>query len=346
VSGDTASKTEKPTPKKLRDARQKGQVAKSKEVASTLSLLVAACYFWIGWDWLMEVLKETVLLPASVYGLPFEDGLQIVTHQVITSALYWIVIPFVAVLFVFTVIANVAQFGFLLAFDPIIPKMEKVNPASGFKRIFSKKSLGDTGLSVLKIIAISVVVSLMVYDALAHLVHDISNCDIDCQTALMQNLTWRLIAYLVPLLLAITIIDIAMQKAFFIKEQMMSKQEVKREHKDAEGDPLIRGKRKQEHKELVMNSLEDKLKASRVLITDVDKCIAVRYEQGVTPLPLIMAIGRKAVARQMVKVAKQEKLPVVEDAAVVNLLIDEGRIGQYIPDIAIGPVAQILRKLA
>lgn len=345
MSGDSASKTEKPTPKKLRDARKKGQIAKSKEVVSTLSLLVAGLYFWIAWDWLNGLLREIILLPAQVVGLSFSEGLQIMTNQIITSAVYWIVIPFVLLLFVFTVLGNVAQFGILFSLDPIMPKLEKISPASGFKKIFSKKSLGDTGLSLIKILAIGFVVYLISRNSLKQLIHDVSICDVECNEALMQSLVWQLIAWLMPLLIAIALIDIVMQKAFFMKDQMMSKQEVKREYKDSEGDPLIKGKRKQQHTELVMNSMQDKIRASRVLLTDIDKSIALRYEQGVTPLPLIMAIGSNALARQMVEVAEEEGVAVVANPSAVRLLVDEGKVDQYIPDIAITPIARILRKL-
>ncbi len=343
MSGSSSSKTEKPTAKKLRDARKKGQVAKSKEVVSTLSLFITGIYFWLAWDSIMTTLKEIILLPALLSNIGFSQALGIMLDQIIVSSIYWIIIPFIAISLLSAVLGNISQFGFLLAIDPIIPKFSKINPTSGFKKIFSKKSVSDTGLALVKVLVIGLVVYFLIKSSLPELIHDISKCDVTCNQALLQELVWRLIAFLMPLLIAVTLIDVILQKAFFIKEQMMTKEEVKRELKDSEGDPLIKGKRKQEHTDLVMNSLQDKIKASKVLISDIDKAIAIRYERGETPLPVIMAMGSQGMARQMAKVAKLENVSIVENALAVQILSDDGKVDEYIPDSSIELVAQILR---
>lgn len=342
----SASKTEQPTAHKLRDARKKGQVAKSKEVVSTSTFIVSGLYFWLMWDRIVSLLKELILLPSEVIALPFTEAIRIILDKVFISSVYWIIIPFMLIMLIATLVANIAQFGFLLVTDPIIPKFEKINPASGFKKIFSKKSLADTAMALLKICVIGLVVFFLIKSSLSKLVHDIAVCDLDCNILLMREMVWRLIVTLTPLLIAITIIDVVIQKSLFIKQQMMSKDEVKREHKNQEGDPLIKGQRKRDHTELVMNSLHDKIRSSRVLITDVDVSIAVRYIKGETPLPIIMAIGQSAMARQMKKVASSEGLPVIEDSKAIVMLLEEGKVDQYIPDDAISDVVRVLRQVS
>lgn len=342
----SGSKTEQPTTKKLRDAREKGQVAKSKEVVSTFTLIVSGIYFWLMWDHIVALLKELILLPAEVSSLSFSEACRIILDKIFISSVYWIIIPFMLIMLLATILANVSQFGFILTADPIIPKFEKINPVSGFKKIFSKKSLADTAMALLKITVIGLLVYFLVKSSLSKLVHDISVCDLDCNVLLMREMVWRLFVYLIPLLIAITLIDVVIQKSLFIKQQMMSKDEVKREHKNQEGDPLIKSQRKRDHTEIVMNNLEDKIRSSRVLITDVDVSIAVRYIKGETPLPIIMAIGKLAMARQMKKVAEEEGLPLIEDRKAILVLLEDGKIDQYIPDDAISDVVRVLRQVS
>ena len=345
MSEDKSRKTEKATPHKLRQARRKGQVARSREIVSTAMLLVAALYFWVAWDWLLELLQATVTQPATLYGLPFRDAFGREWVMLLQRAFYWILLPFAALLFAAAVIGNVLQIGVLFATEPLKPKLEKINPVRGFKRIFSTRNLLENGLAVFKVTGIGVVVYLVVAGSLRELLHEVTVCDVDCLRRVMQVLVRRLFLMVLPLLLGLMMVDYLIQKTQFLREQRMTKEELKREFKDTEGDPLIKGQRRALRRTLTEDDLRERIRGARVLVADVDQVVVLRYDPEETPLPLVVGIGRGAMARRMVEVARAEGVAVVADPALAGRLAEEGQVDQYIPDATVEGVALLLRRL-
>ncbi len=341
---DKSRKTEQATPKKLRDARKKGQVAKSKEVVSFFMLLGAAVYFWLGWGLQFSYLEELFDIPQLIYRLPFDQALAQVSAAMLKIALYWVVIPLVLIQVVMAVAGSIVQFGVLFAAEPIKPDMNKINPVKNAGQIFSLKTLLETTLSLMKIAVIATVLYVIVRGSMRDIIHDPVVCNIQCKKALLQELMERLFMYILPLLLLLSVLDYLVQKQHFLKQQRMTKEELKREFKDTEGDPLIKGARRKTAREMSSEDIADRIKRSRILVIGSQAAFALRYDPDETPLPVIMMIGKGEMIRRLIAVARQEKRPVIADEILVGQLLDGGAVDQFIPEGAIRRAAVALRR--
>ena len=344
MSESSGEKTEDATPKKLRDARQKGQVASSKDLPPALIMLVAAAYFWAVGSWLMEEMIELFVVIPYLQTIPFGQAISATTTLVLKIVVGAIILPFVGLMAITAMVSNIVQFGIVFSFDPILPKLSKISPASGFKRIFSVKQLVNTVFSLFKTIVISIALGIVVWIGMKSLIGELKQCNVSCQTAIVADLFLTLMMFVIPLMITMAILDFLFQKIQFAKEQRMTKEEIKREMKDMFGDPHVRGARDSIRREMNAQDIKARIKTARLLVIDIGRAVALHYEQDVTPLPLIVAIGKDGMARKMIEIAQIERVPVVTDAKLVAGLIEEGKIDQYIPTSTIDLVARAMRR--
>jgi type III secretion protein U len=345
MSEDKSRKTEPATPKKLRDARKKGQVPKSKEVVSFFMLMGVVVYFWLTWEAQFHYLAALFDIPQVIYRLPFDEALKAAGGAMLRVALYWVVLPLVLIQIVMAVLGSIVQFGVLFSAHPIKPDINKINPVTNAGQIFSVKTLLETLLSTMKITVIGTVLYLVVRSHMRDILHDPAMCDIACKKQLLQELMQQLFLFILPLLLALAVLDYLVQKQHFLKQQRMSKEELKREFKDLEGDPLIKGARRQTARELSSQDIADRIKRSRVLVLGSRAAIALRYDAPEMPLPVILMIGKGEMIRRLVAVARKEKRPIVADDILIGQLLDGGAVDQFIPDAAITRTAVVLRRV-
>jgi len=335
------SKTEKPTPQRLRDIRKKGQVAKSKELSSVLILLFAVLYFWISWEGLVEKLKELMGMPVVVYEKPFVEALQTMWIYAKDELILPIAIPFAVLMMVAGVLGNLLQFGIIFSFDPIKISLEKVDPFKGVKRIFSLKQLIKTLFSIFKVFVATIIIYFLTRMTITNFMHDVGQCNVECQKALTETMAFYIVLALLIFMIVVAIIDFIYQKHQFIKDQYMSKEEIKREFKQQEGDPQIKGRRRSDQREMLNQDVGDRIRKSRVIISGANLTIALQFDDD-TPLPIILAIGKGDVARRMISIAKKERVPMHTDDDTAKILDKDGEIDQYIPRSAIqGVVAAI-----
>ena len=335
----SAEKTEQPTPKKLRDARKKGQVAKSKEVSGTLGLIAVLVTLWAMSDTFVTTIEEMVLLPAQVYNENFEDALKIVVTGILEKSLL-LILPLVAVAMLSAIIGNVAQFGLLFAPESIKPDIKKISPIGGLKKIFALKNLVEFFKSVIKIIFLSGVVYYIIYSSIGDMVN-LPYCGSACILPVVGILLKRLLLYAAIAFLIIAVLDYMFERWQFMKQQRMSKDEVKREYKESEGSPEIKSKRKEIHQE-ILNSAENTSKSDVVIKNPTHLAIGLRYRQNDTPLPMVTVKGRGGHARFILKVAEKEGIPVLENIPLAHALY-ELNITDFIPGELIEPVAEVFR---
>ncbi len=345
MSDDKSRKTEPATPKKLRDARKKGQVAKSKEVVSFFMLLGVVVYFWLGWETLFHHLAQLFDVPQLVYRLPFDRALREASSIMLRVAFYWILLPIILIQLIMAVLGSIVQFGVLFSAHPIKPDINKINPVKNAGQIFSLKTLLETLLSTLKITVIATVLYFVMRGSMPDILHDPTVCNIDCKKELLQALMQNMFLFILPLLLALAVLDFLVQKQHFLKQQRMTKEELKREFKDLEGDPLIKGARRQTARELSSQDIADRIKRSRVLVIGSQAAIALRYDPDETPLPVIMMIGKNEMIRRLIAVARAEKRPVIADEILVGQLLDGGAVDQFIPEASVQRAAIVLRRV-
>lgn len=342
MSGSSGEKTEQPTPKKLRDARKKGQVAHSKDVSSTALLIGIFTVLIIGGGWIFESLQQMVNLAIDSANEPFDEALKRIGETTISTAVK-ILLPVLAIVLVFGVGVNFLQSGPLLAFESIKPKLEKLNPISKLKQIFSLKNLFEFGKSLIKIIFLGILLFIAIRDAIPSLL-ELPYVGITGVIKVLGELLRQVAMYTIIAYIIIATADYFFQKWQFTKQLMMTKDEVKREYKEMEGDPMIKGKRKQLHQEMVMSGAVDKVRKSSVLVTNpTHKAIAIYYKEGETKLPILLAKGEGFLAKRMMEVAAEEGIPVMRNVPLARALFESGEMEQYIPSEFIEPVAEVLR---
>ncbi|HMT92186.1 EscU/YscU/HrcU family type III secretion system export apparatus switch protein [uncultured Thiothrix sp.] len=344
MAESSSEKTEKATPQKIRDAKKKGQVPNSKDIPGALILLTATIYLWVMGDWMLVKMTELYMISYQLPTLPFKQALSAALRISLEIGLYAIVLPFVGLAAVMGILGNIVQFGILFSFDPVIPRLSKVNPGEGFKRIFSMKQFVNTLLSLVKTLAIALALYIVMHVGFFQYMNEIKQCDIPCQKEITVELLTKLMMMILPLIITLATLDYIFQKIQFEKDQRMTKEEIKREMKDAYGDPHIRGARQGMRRELTEQDIHSRIKTARLVIIDIGLAVALYYEQDVTPLPVIVAIGKAGMARKMIEIAQIENVPIISDARLIADLIEEGKIDQYIPASTIDRVAKAMRN--
>jgi type III secretion protein U len=337
-----SDKSEQPTSKKLRDAREKGQVASSKDVSSTALLLGLFAYLKFAWDDLYQRCQNLIVLPADFYGEPFDEAYPAVLQAVLLE-IVWMTVPALAVVIVFGVAANFFQTGALLVFEPVKPDLKKINPFEKAKQIVSIKNLVEFLKSCFKVCFLGYLLYIVMRDATPALL-EIPHGGLAAVESVLYQVLYEVAKYTALVYGLIAAVDLWFQRRQHVKGLMMSKDEVKREYKEMEGDPHIKSKRKHLHQEMVMSDSTERVKKATVLVTNpTHKAIAIFYEAGETKLPMITAMGEGYLAERMIKTAQEEGIPIMQNVPLATDLFEHGQIEQYIPTELITPIAEVLR---
>lgn len=344
MSEDKSSKTEEPTHKRLEDARKKAQVSRSEELVPLMMIIFAVMYFFFSFEWLMAHLMEYFSSVGDyAYDRSFNEAVSAAFSLWFNGVIVSVMLPFSLLMLAAGIIGNVLQFGFLFSVDPIIPKPEKIDPIKGFARVFSMKQVVKTLLSILKIATMTIIIVIVVKVAIYEYMHELAQCDLQCQLAVLASMIKKMLLILIPILVLMVMLDIAFQKFQFRKEQRMTKDEVKREFKNMEGDPMVKGQRRAEQRKMLQEDLREQVMMSRVIIAGMRRAVALMYEPGMD-LPILLAIGRDRMSNEMIKIAKAQGIPVVADPGLVKLLEDDGVIDQFIPASAVRKTAQAMKR--
>lgn len=337
-------KTEEPTQKKLRDARKEGQVANSKEVTSAALMLTFFAIFMVTLPDTITRLQALIRLPARF----LQEDVAEATDQLLAAMLAEgaaILAPYLAVAVLVSIAAGMGQFGLLLGLKAVMPSLKKLNPAEYFKKTFGMQNLMEFGKSVLKIILLSLLLFFVIRDGL-HAMVLAPTCGIACLRAVTAELLTTIVYWCVGPFIIIAAADYAFTKSQFIKQQKMSKDEVKREYKESEGDPMIKGMRRQLHQEMLAEGAVDRSRKASVVVTNpTHVAVAVYYEREKTPLPVITAMGTDILAKRMMAAAEAAGVPVMRNVALARGLLEQGDVDQYIPSDLIEPFAEVLRAL-
>jgi type III secretion protein U len=343
VPEDSAEeKTELPTPKKLRDARKRGQVFKSQDVNSTFVLGAALLFLAIMIGLYLPWLAQFLIMPSYFYQESFPDALNTVMSGSF-SAIMWMSIPMALTVAIAAVMVNFFQVGAVFSVEQLKPSMKKLNPVEGAKKLFSIKSVLEFVKSLLKVIFLGVLLALAIKASISSLV----NLPYGGTPAILQLLSNLLIHLSIITMIAFIVFgaaDFFLQKYQYIKDLKMTKDEVKREYKETEGDPIIKSKRRALAKEIAMsNSVESARKATVVVTNPTHYAVALEYEKGRTKLPIVTAKGEGFVAQAMVKAAQEAGVPVMQNVPLAQALHHHVEVNQYISSDLIEPVAEVLR---
>lgn len=340
-----AEKTEQPTPKRIRDARNKGQVCKSQDIPSASIITFVFIYICLLFTTMREKVEWMFRSSFDVITNPdFDSGLAIM--QVVGLNVFIVAGMILPVLTGFVgLVANMCQVGFLAAFESVIPKLDKLNPANWFKNVFSMKNLLEFIKGVVKMFAICY----LFYSAVKSHIGEITTMPIagfDAVFSVTGYVLWDICKYLIALFIAIAVIDYVLQNHIYMKGMMMSMEEIKNEYKESEGDPTVKGQRKQLHQEIIFGEDEQRVQESSVVVTNPSHyAVAIRYVKGETQLPIVMMKGMDGAAVRIMRMAEKHGVPIFRNVPLARSLFALGNEMEYIPSELIEPVAEVLRWL-
>lgn len=337
-----SEKTEYPTGKKLRKAREEGQVAHSKDFTQTVLVLAIFGYLLGNSEGIIKSFGQMMLLPASVYGMQFDDAVNVVATQLVREAIA-VVLPFVGIVIGLGLFVEMFQTGMLISFKSLMPSGKKLNIANNVKNVVSMKNLVEFLKSNLKIVFLSALIYFLLRDAIPTLM-TLPQAGLEGVGVAMAMLLKAMIVNVAVGYAIIAAADFAWQKHQHIKGLMMSKEEVKQEYKEAEGDPHIKHQRKHIHQEMLQEgAVHATRKASVVVTNPTHLAVAIRYDKETTPLPVVVAKGEGWLAARMVEAAREEGIPVLQNIPLARALTDTAPLDQYIPSELVEAVAQVLR---
>lgn len=337
-------KTEEPTEKRLQKTRDKGRTAKSIEVNSVLILLFAVLFFtFFGMNFIKDILEFwQVLFSMSAQFEMNSTSLHLLV-SVIMEKVFYILAPLMFTLALIGLISNVWQNdGWIFSWDPILPKFNKINPLTGWKRFLGVEGFVTLLKSVGKLTLVGMAVYLSLYDEWLK-VPNLMGLPIAQSLILLGDEMFVLVLRVLSVLFAIAIADFAFQKYQFIKNQKMTKQEVRDERKDIEGDPIIKQRMRQKRFDLYRSRMMAAVPEAEVVITNpTHLSIALRYDRVNDPAPVCVAKGSGYVALKIREIAKENDIPVIEDKPLAQTLFKTINIGEVIPETLYKAVAEVL----
>jgi type III secretion protein U len=337
-----SEKTEQPTAKKRNDARKRGQVAKSVEVTSGVQLAVLFGYFFFEGADMLESFKMLVDVSVGTIGGEFLVGIAD-WLKAFTKVLIRFMLGMAFLVIAMTMSAVVAQIGPLFAPEALKLSLEKVNPLSNLKQIFSIKGLFEFIKSLFKVVTLSCIFFYLMRQYMPSL-QFLPFSDVDVGLSVATQLLGWMWAALIGAYVVFAMADFSFQRYSMTNQLKMSIQDIKQEFKDSEGNPEVKQRRRETHFDIQSGSLAENVKKSSVVVRN-PKHIAVclHYERGSTPLPEVLEIGRDRVALHIVTLAERAGIPIVENVPVARALASRVSPGQCIPSDLFEPVAHILR---
>lgn len=347
--GPGGEKTEPATAKKLREAREDGKVAKSKELTAAFDLIVLFLVLKVFISTVGEGFLETFyyvynLIPdfLAINAMDVSGGAVRSFFIPILLQMLKIVAPFFLFGFTVTVIVSILQVGWKISTKPMQPKLDRFNPVSGFQRIFSKDALFELFKSILKIGVIVYVAYTSIKDEADNIfiLYDVS---LNQALALCGDVIINAGMKISLVYLVVGIADFIYQKFRFNEDMKMTKQEVKDEYKNTEGNPEIKGRQRQRMREAsTRRMMQDVPKADVVITNPTHLAVAIKYDPDVNRAPIVLAKGEDFLAQKIKDAAKENQIEIVENKPLARMLYANVEVGNEIPPELYQAVAEIL----
>lgn len=345
AEGDFQEKTEEPTAKKLADGRKKGQVAKSQELTSSFILMMGMLLLYLLSGYLFQHIQQIAIAVFTHLTIDL-DSTETITYWFRSGlqAVFTTVMPLLGALFVGAFIVTAAQVGFLFTVDPLKPKWKTINvfDPSNYKRYFDSKVFVRLALGVGKMIVVSFISYLLISQSL----EQIYSLGWANSREIFVFLVWQAFVIGVTislLLLVLGIIDYAFQAWKFRRDMKMTKQEVKEERKQTEGDVHVKSKMRSMMQAMTRNRMKDNVpKADVIVANPVHFAIALKYDADTMPAPICLAKGARKVAIMIKELAHESGVPIVENPPLAQNLYKTVEIGMPVPADLYHGVAEVL----
>lgn len=339
--GDTGEKTEEASPEKLRKAKEEGQVPKSQDFVSALGFSAGFLTFAGLLTFVMGELKDfTVAALTAAVEKPDMATIGKLMTDVVPLILK-LSLPIGGAVFIAGIFSNVLQTGFFLAFKVLIPKLDKVNPVNGLKGMFKMKKVIDLIKNIVKMGIAAWLAWSIIRDALGDMTLTVQY-PLESSIDYGAGILWE---YLIKTLLLFFIIggaDLLYSRHQFNKEMMMSKYDVKQEYKQSEGDPHMKGHRKQlAHELLFSGSMENVKNADAVVVNPTHIAVAIKYDKDKSKAPTVVAKGMRIHAEKIKEIAKHYGVPILRNIPLAQAL-NKLDIGEEVPEDLYEAVAEVL----
>jgi len=336
-------RTEEATPKRREEAREKGRVGKSREVPSAAILFASLIYFYFNSSGLLQKL---ISLVSSIFRSVGQTAVTVDNIPHLLNGLmfdvFMILLPLFAVIFLISILANVAQVGFLLSAQAVQPQFSKINPLNGFKRLFSLNSFVELVKNILKMLTIALVA------------YSVVKKEVEGFMLLSDQTVWEFLVYIGTIifrillttgwvLLVLALFDFLYQRWEYEKGLKMTKQEIKDEMKNSEGNPLIKSRIKRLQREMARRRMMAAVPKADVVITNpTHLAVAVKYDRDKDVAPRVVAKGAGFIAEKIREIAGKNDVPLVENKPLAQVLYKMVDVNGVIPENLYRSVAEVL----
>lgn len=342
---DKSSKTEQASQYKIRKAREKGQVGKSQDLSGTVALIIGMVMTFLLSPSFAQSFQEQILTATKDFNfinLNSASLTQVMNYSI--KNYFFAIMPILGTIFIAAFVAAASQVGFHFSVEPLIPKIDKINPIEGFKRLFSLKGLMQTTIAAVKMILIIAVTS----SVLLNQNNTMLLLNLDQNSIILakfSSMLWELIMKASITLIVISIIDLSYQKWQFMEDQKMSKQDQKDEYKETEGNPEIKSRvrtiqRQTAQKRGLKESVAD---ADVVVVNPFHIAVALKYEQAEgRSAPIVLAKGARLLAQRIKEFAKEADVEIIRNVPLARALYKECKVDrEIIPELYVA-VAEVL----
>ncbi len=340
-SGD---KSEEPTPHRLREARERGQVAKSREITTAFLLIISYVAFRYTGEFIWRELSGMVrsildLIPsAKDFSLPFVAYVMLLGLRGMAFA----VLPIFGVTFIASLLAEAMQTGFVFSMDPLSPKLERLSPLEGFKRIFSIQGLVELVKSMIKILIVFYIAWVAIREDLPYVVVVMDAQPWDA-LALGAQIAFKIAIRVGIFYIGIAILDYLYRRWEYMRGLKMTRQEIKEEYKRLEGDPLIKQRMRELQRQVAYQRMMGAVPQADVVVTNPTHiAVALKYETQKMKAPKLLAKGERIVAEEIRKIAEDHEIPVVENEPLARSIYRTTRIGEELPPELYQAAAEVL----
>ena len=336
-------KTEEATPKKKNESRKKGQVPRSKDVGLAITMAVCTMLVMVFSAGVVEGMKDLIVYylgNASSIEIS-EISLKALSFNLVIKFLIG-VLPFVAPIMLAGIVASVLQTGLMLTGEPLNPSLGKLNPINGFKNMFSKRSFFDL-IKNLLVVGIVTYIGYTYFKDNYDSLMQISNVYLPTMGVVVKDLVVGIFIKITLVLGVLAAIDYFIQFKLHNDDLKMTKQEIKEEYKQMEGDPQIKSKIKQKQREMSQRRMMQSVGDATVVITNPTHiAVAIMYKEGEMDSPKLVAKGADAVAIKIKEIAKEAEVPIVENKPLARMIYEKVELDADIPQEMYQAIAEIL----
>jgi len=341
MPADSDSRTEPATPRRREEARKKGQVARSQDLSAATLLCVAfVALNFLGprmWQSMLDMVRTGL---ASESPVNSDETLVLAAAVAVEAAKR--LAPYLLIILVATAAVLLMQVGTLFSLQPLVPRLSKISPLNGFKRLFSSRMLMMAAANLGKLVVVALLIYMMFMQSTAPIIYAFT-LEFRDAFRLGSSLAFELGMRLSVALLVLALLDLAWQRFRHEKDLRMTKEEVKDEFRSMEGDPRIKSRRRQLQYQLALQRIRKDVPQADVIVTNpTHVAVAIQYEARNMPAPKVIAKGGDQMALRIRQIAAEWGIPIVERRALARALFESVEIGQYIPERFYRAIAEIL----